>query len=92
MINVTTLLPGPGVVGPVVLWLVTNSDLRSVQPLSAAVSPVGDLERRDDIRPPQVDLPPWVRLLQGVVATVPVAVKGVAPPINGLGGVREMAR
>lgn len=92
LIKVTTLLPGPGVVGRVVLWHVTNSDLRSVQSLGAAVSSVGDLDGRDDKRPPQVDLPPGVGPLPGSVATVPIVVKGVAPPIDGLGGVGEMAR
>lgn len=91
MLKVATLQPGPGVVGPVVPWHVTNSDLRSIQSLGAAVSSVGDLDGRDDKRPPQVDLPPGVGL-RGSVAAVPIAEKGVAPPVDGLGVVGEKAR
>lgn len=86
----TPLLPGPGVAGPVVLRCVSNSDLRPVQSVGAAVASVGDLDGRDDKGPPQVDLPPGVGRLQGSVAAAPVGVKGVAPPVDGLGGVRKL--
>lgn len=90
MIKVTTLQPLPGVVGPVVPRHITNSDLRSIKSLGTAVSSVGDLDGRDDKCPPQVDLPPGVGLL-GSEATVPIVKKGVAPPIDGLGVVGNMA-
>lgn len=90
--GVTTLLPGPGVVGPAVLQRVPYSDLGPVQSLGAAVSSVGDLDGRDDVGPPQVHLPPGVGRLPGSVATLAIVVKGVAPPIDGLGRVGETAR
>lgn len=91
LIKVTTLQPGPGVVGPVAPRHVTNSDLRSIQSLGTAVSSVGDFDGRDDKCPLQVDLPPGVGLL-GSEATVPIVKKGVAPPIDGLVVVGKMAR
>lgn len=92
MLYVLKFLFAPGVVVSVVLQRVPDSDLGSIQSLGTAVSSIRDLDRCDNICPPQVHPPPGIGLVLGGVAAEPDAVERVPSPIDGPGGDGERER